>query len=87
MAATPSTSRFDPHFTQNVIDAMGPKTEPRTRQVLACLIKHVHDFAREIELTTDEWLTGLRFLHAVGQISDTKRSEGRRISDVLGLES
>ncbi|SLM39855.1 catechol dioxygenase [Lasallia pustulata] len=85
--ATPCLSRFNPHFTQNVIDAMGPKTGPRTRQVLGCLIKHVHDFAREVELTTDEWMMGVRFLNAVGQISDAKRNEGQRISDVLGLES
>lgn len=87
MAPTPATSRFDPHFTQNVIDAMGPKTAPRTREVLACLIKHVHDFAREVDLTTDEWMMGVRFINAVGQSSDAKRNEGQRISDVIGLES
>ncbi|MCJ1336899.1 hypothetical protein MMC09_002177 [Bachmanniomyces sp. S44760] len=80
-------SRFDPNFTQNVINAIGPKTPDRTRFVLSTLIKHLHDFTREVELTTDEWMAGVQFMNAVGQISDAKRNEGQRISDVLGLES
>lgn len=80
-------SRFDPNFTQTVIDAIGPGATPRTRQVMTSLIRHVHDFAREVELTIDEWMMGVEFLNTVGQISDGKRNEGQRISDVLGLES
>lgn len=76
--------RFDPHFTQDVIDAIGPKTSPRTRQVMSSLIRHVHDFAREVELTTDEWMLGLEFLTAVG---GAQRAEGQLVSDVIGLES
>lgn len=80
-------SRFDPNFTQHVIDTIGPKTGARERQVLSSLIRHLHDFARDIELTPDEWMTGVRFVNSIGQISDAKRNEGQRISDVLGLES
>jgi hypothetical protein len=78
---------FDPNFTQNVINAIGPKTDDRTRLVMSTLIRHIHDFAREIELTIDEWMMGTRFLLAVGQISTAERNEGQRIFDVLGLES
>jgi Catechol dioxygenase N terminus len=80
-------SRFDPNFTQNVIDAIGPKATPRTQQVMSSLIRHVHDFAREVELTVDEWMLGVQFLNAVGQISNAQRNEGQRVSDVIGLES
>ena len=83
----PSSSRFDPTFTQHVIDTIGPKCPPRARQVLSSLIRHVHDFAREVELTTDEWMMGVNFMNAVGQISTPVRNEGQRISDVIGLES
>jgi hypothetical protein len=54
---------------------------------LGALIRQVHDFAREVELTIDEWMMGVNFINAVGQISDSKRNEGQRISDVIGLES
>lgn len=51
--------RFNPTFTQAVIDATGPKATPRVRQLAAGLIKHLHDFARENELTVDEWMMGV----------------------------
>jgi catechol 1,2-dioxygenase len=81
------SSRFDPTFTQRVIDTMGPNMTPRNRQVLGSLVSHLHDFAREVELTVDEWMTGVHFVNAVGQISTKTRNEAHRVSDVLGLES
>ncbi|KAA8573315.1 hypothetical protein MFRU_053g00360 [Monilinia fructicola] len=79
--------KFDPNFTQNVIDAMGPKTSPRMREVMGCLIRHVHDFAREVELTVDEWMQGVELLNEAGRMSDHKRNEGQLVCDVIGLES
>ncbi|KAF7558541.1 hypothetical protein G7046_g5602 [Stylonectria norvegica] len=81
------TSRFDPDFTQHVLDTMGSNITPRNRFVLGSLIRHLHDFSREVELTTDEWMTGVHFVNAVGQISTPTRNEAHRISDILGLES
>jgi catechol 1,2-dioxygenase len=81
------TSRFDPNFTQNVIDAMGPKTSPRMRQVMTSLIRHVHDFARENELTVDEWMKGVQLINWAGQMSNARRNEGQLVCDVIGLES
>jgi Catechol dioxygenase N terminus len=81
--------RFDPDFTQNVINATGPNATPRARQVFTALFKHVHDFAREVELTIDEWQLGMQFLDEVGHIyftSNKTRHEMHRISDVIGLE-
>jgi len=86
MASKPA-SRFDPNFTSHVIETIGPKTGDRERLVLSSLIRHLHDFAREVELSVDEWMTGVHFINSIGQISDSKRNEGQRISDVLGLES
>jgi catechol 1,2-dioxygenase len=83
-------ARFDPNFTPNVIAAIGPKADDRTRQVFTSLFKHVHDFAREVELTMDEWTAGMKFLDEVGHMyftSDKTRHEMHRISDVIGLES
>ncbi|KAJ8064196.1 hypothetical protein OCU04_006545 [Sclerotinia nivalis] len=82
-----TSHKFDPNFTQNVIDAMGPKTSPRMREVMSCLIRHVHDFAREVELTVDEWMQGVELLNEAGRMSDNKRNEGQLVCDVIGLES
>lgn len=86
-SSNPAAQKFDPDFTRHVIETIGPSCPPRAREVLSALIRHVHDFARETELTVDEWMLGVHFMNAVGQISDTKRNEGQRISDVIGLES
>ena len=79
--------KFDPHFTQHVIEAIGPKCTPRMRKVMSSLIQHVHDFARENELTVDEWMGGVELLNWTGKMSDNKRNEGQLICDVIGLES
>lgn len=81
------TSRFDPNFTKNVINAIGPACDDRTREVFSSLITHLHDFAREIELTTEEWLAGVKFVNWIGQTYTPQRNEAHRMSDVLGLES
>ena len=87
MATGTRPEKFDPTFTQHVIDTMGPKTAPRTRQIFSSLIRHLHEFAREVELTTDEWLEGVKFVNSIGQISNKTRNEAHRMSDILGLES
>jgi len=79
--------RFDPKFTETVINATGPKTSPRMREVMTCLIKHLHDFAREIELTVDEWSEGVALMNWAGQMSTDRRNEGQLVCDVVGLES
>lgn len=80
-------SRFDPTFTRRVIEAIGPKTSPRMREVMTSLITHLHDFAREVELTVDEWTEGVKLINWAGQMSDDKRNEGQLVCDVVGLES
>ena len=81
------TARFDPTFTDHVINAMGPKTTPRMREVMTGLIRHVHDFARETELTVDEWMEGVQLMNWAGQMSTDRRNEGQLVCDVIGLES
>ena len=58
--------RYDPNFTSHVISAIGPKTDPRLRKVMTSLIRHVHDFAREVDLTVDEWMAGVDMINRAG---------------------
>lgn len=39
-------------FTNNVIDAMGEITPPRQREIFTSLIRHLHAFARDVNLLT-----------------------------------
>ncbi|TGZ79525.1 aromatic compound dioxygenase [Ascodesmis nigricans] len=74
-------------FTNNVINAMGPATAPRTREIFTSLIRHLHAFAREVNLLTPEWFYGINQLNKMGQMSDEKRNEAVLVSDVVGLEA
>ena len=74
-------------FTDTVVKAIGPKATPRTREVMTALIRHLHDFAREVKLTTPEYLAACDFVVRIGQMSDDKRNEAILVSDVFGLES
>jgi catechol 1,2-dioxygenase len=56
------TSRFDLKFTNSVIAATGPKANPRLAQVIPSLIRHLHDFARENEITVDEWTAAVEMV-------------------------
>ena len=59
--------------------------DPRLARILPLLVKHLHAFAREARPTMAEWMAGIEFLTATGQISDEKRQEMILLSDVLGL--
>ena len=59
--------------------------DPRTAELLTALVRHLHDFAREVRLTEAEWMTAIQWLNRTGQISNEKREEFILTSDVLGL--
>jgi hydroxyquinol 1,2-dioxygenase len=72
-------------LTQDVLAAFAGTPEPRLRELMTALVKHVHAFAREVDLKPDEWMAGLNFLNATGQISTERRPEFILLSDTLGL--
>jgi hydroxyquinol 1,2-dioxygenase len=59
--------------------------DPRTAELMAALVRHLHAFAREVRLTEAEWMAGIQWLTRTGQISNDKREEFILSSDVLGL--
>jgi len=72
-------------LTAEVVAAFAKASDPRLREIMTSLVKHVHAFAREVDLKPEEWLAGLRFLTKTGQISTERRPEFILLSDVLGL--
>lgn len=64
---------------------MGDEVNPRLRKVMASLIKHLHGFVREVELTQAEWEFAIEFLTRTGQMCDDKRQEFILLSDTLGV--
>ncbi|HEX5495326.1 MAG TPA: dioxygenase [Mycobacteriales bacterium] len=58
---------------------------PRLAEIMTALVRHVHEFAREVALTEPEWTAAVEWLAAAGAVSDDKRQEFILASDVLGL--
>ena len=59
--------------------------DPRLRQVMQSLIKHLHSFVRDVELSEAEWFAAIDFLTRAGQMCDDKRQEFILLSDTLGV--
>ena len=73
--------------TDAVLDQMSGTSDPRLKQVMASQVRHMHDFARDVRLTPEEWLTAIGFLTKVGQTCTPARQEFILLSDVLGLSA
>jgi hydroxyquinol 1,2-dioxygenase len=73
------------NITELARQRWGTAHDERTRELLTALVQHLHDFAREVRLTEDEWMAAIQWLKRTGQISDEKREEFILASDVLGL--
>lgn len=72
-------------LTQEVVDRFSDTPDPRLREILGALVRHLHAFARETRLTEAEWFEGIRFLSDTGQACTATRQEFILLSDVLGL--
>jgi catechol 1,2-dioxygenase len=68
-----------------VVESFAPSTDPRLAEVMTSLVRHLHAFAREVELTIPEWERAIDFLTRTGHKCDEDRQEFILLSDVLGL--
>lgn len=75
------------NITETFLGYFGPDTDPRLREVMESLARHLHDFARETMLTHAEWRAGIDLLSEAGRITTPERNEFVLLSDVLGLSS
>jgi hydroxyquinol 1,2-dioxygenase len=58
--------------------------DPRIRELMQALTRHLHAFLREVRLTEEEWQRAIAFLTETGHMTDDKRQEFILLSDVLG---
>ena len=75
------------NITPAVLASFNGLPDARQRVLVQTLIAHLHSFAKEVQLTHDEWRGALSFLHRVGEMSSESRSEFSLLSDVVGLSS
>ena len=73
------------NITDLAVQRWATARDPRLAELMTALVRHLHDFAREVRLTEEEWIAAMAWLTRTGQISDEKRMEFILASDVLGL--
>lgn len=74
-------------ITDAAIEQMDSTQNPRLKEIMAAAVRHLHAFAREVDLTPEEWIEGIKFLTATGQMCTAYRQEFILLSDTLGLSS
>ena len=72
-------------LTRQVIERLEECPDPRLRELVGGVIRHVHEFAVEQALTEAELMAGIGFLTEVGQMCTDRRQEFILLSDTLGL--
>jgi protocatechuate 3,4-dioxygenase beta subunit len=77
---------FSEGRSEEVVNArIGASADPRLGQIISSLVRHLHAFAKDVQLTQGEWAIAIDFLTRTGQMSDGNRQEFILLSDVLGL--
>jgi catechol 1,2-dioxygenase len=72
-------------ITNEVLRRFEATPDARLRQVMQSLVRHLHAFVKEVELTEAEWFAAIQFLTDAGHMCDDKRQEFILLSDTLGV--
>ena len=75
----------DQRITDESIRRLGNTPDPRLREIMSVLIRHLHAFLREAKPTHAEWFAAIEFLTAIGHKCDAERQEFVLLSDTLGV--
>jgi hydroxyquinol 1,2-dioxygenase len=72
-------------ITASVLARFAATPDPRLRRIMLALIKHLHEFVKEVELTETEWFQAIEILTEAGKMCSDKRQEFILFSDSLGV--
>ena len=71
--------------TKAVLSEYARIKNPRLREIMAAFIRHLHDFAREVKLTEQEFHTAMAYVVALGKQSNETHNEAVLMAGSLGL--
>jgi protocatechuate 3,4-dioxygenase beta subunit len=74
-------------ITDVALAQMSSTKDKRLHELMDAAVRHLHEFAREVDLKPHELFEGLRFLTEVGHKCTPHRQEFILLSEVLGLET
>ena len=74
-------------LTEAVLDETRRTEDPRLKEILQALIRHLHAFAREVRLTEREFDQAINIIARLGQLTTASHNEVRLIAGSLGLSA
>jgi len=72
-------------ITAEVVRRLEAASDPRLREIMTSLVRHLHAFVGDVRLTEDEWFEAIRFLTETGHACSDRRQEFILLSDTLGV--
>src|SRR5437870_3458422 len=72
-------------ITAEVLRRFEATEDVRLRQIMCGLVRHLHAFVKDVELTEAEWFKAIQFLTDTGHMCDDRRQEFILLSDTLGV--
>src|ERR1700735_5634590 len=73
--------------TDAVVEAVSRTEDPRLREILLALVRHLHGFVREVRLTEREFQQAARIVAALGQHTTASHNEVVLMAGSLGVSS
>jgi catechol 1,2-dioxygenase len=73
--------------TDAVLSEIARAPNPRFREVMTALVKHLHAFIREARLTEEEFHQACAIINSIGQSSNTFHNEAVLASGSLGVST
>jgi hydroxyquinol 1,2-dioxygenase len=73
--------------TKAVLSEIARAGNPRFRQIMSAFVRHLHDFAREVKLTEEEFQAAIGTIVALGQHTNATHNEAVLMSGSLGLST
>src|SRR3954453_10302496 len=71
--------------TLAVVAVMERTTDPRLRAIMISLVKHLHDFVRDVQLTEEEFRDAAAILNEMGKLASDTHNETVLMAGSLGV--
>jgi catechol 1,2-dioxygenase len=72
-------------ITDRAVGAYSQIADPRLREIVTALLKHLHALVKEVRLTGPEWEFAWDFMARMAAVTGPERNEFLLLADVIGL--
>jgi hydroxyquinol 1,2-dioxygenase len=73
--------------TAAVLSELQRAKDPRFKEIMAALVRHLHDFAREVRLTEEEFQSAIGYVVALGKHTNETHNEAVLMAGSLGFST